>query len=289
MSKIRYAVMSDIHGNYEAFRTCVDYVLGQGIDKFIFLGDYLGEFPNPQDTMKLIYELRDKYECYFVRGNKEDYWLDYRNNPECEWKNGTKSVGSLKYCYENLTEEDFVFFESLPLSISINKRGFGPILAFHGSPASNRQNMFENDEATNELILLHKDEFLVRGHNHWQRRINAGEHFALDVGSIGLALYAGGNVAQFAILEGDESGYTYNFVSLWYDAEKEIELIRSSGLYERAPYWCESTINLMRKGAPSNADILAEVMKEAGEGYKWYNLPEEYWEKVLKRLRIMHV
>ena len=45
------AVFSDIHGNYEAFKQCVDLVLGRGIRTFIFLGDYLGEFPYPQKTM----------------------------------------------------------------------------------------------------------------------------------------------------------------------------------------------------------------------------------------------
>ena len=51
------AVFSDIHGNYVAFQRCLDYVLARNINTFIFLGDYLGEFPYPQKTMEMLYNL----------------------------------------------------------------------------------------------------------------------------------------------------------------------------------------------------------------------------------------
>ena len=37
------AVLSDIHGNFEAFQACMDYALARNIHTFLFLGDYLGE------------------------------------------------------------------------------------------------------------------------------------------------------------------------------------------------------------------------------------------------------
>ena len=64
------AVLSDIHGNYVALETCVNYALERGIDKFIFLGDFLGELAYPQRTMKLLYSLKEKYRCWFIKGNK---------------------------------------------------------------------------------------------------------------------------------------------------------------------------------------------------------------------------
>ena len=82
------AVFSDIHGNHVAFRACLDYVLSHDITTFIFLGDYLGEFAYPQKTMEMIYELKEKYNCYFIRGNKEDYWINCKYDNNCEWKDG---------------------------------------------------------------------------------------------------------------------------------------------------------------------------------------------------------
>ena len=33
-----------------------------------------------------IYSLKEKYNCFFIKGNKEDYWLDYQANGEMRWK-----------------------------------------------------------------------------------------------------------------------------------------------------------------------------------------------------------
>ena len=79
---MKIAVLSDVHGNYIALQKCIDYVLSKGVDTFIFLGDYVGELAYPQKTMEIIYSLKEKHSCFFVKGNKEDYWLDYRANGE---------------------------------------------------------------------------------------------------------------------------------------------------------------------------------------------------------------
>ena len=75
---MKIAALSDIHGNYIALQKCIDYALDKGVETFIFLGDYVGELAYPQKTMEIIYSLKEKYNCFFVKGNKEDYWLDYR-------------------------------------------------------------------------------------------------------------------------------------------------------------------------------------------------------------------
>ena len=49
------AVLADIHGNFEAFQTCIHYALERNIKQFLFLGDYIGEFSFPQKTMELLY------------------------------------------------------------------------------------------------------------------------------------------------------------------------------------------------------------------------------------------
>lgn len=58
---MKIAVLSDIHGNYIAFRKCIDYALSNGIDTFLFLGDYVGELAYPQKTMEIIYSLKERY------------------------------------------------------------------------------------------------------------------------------------------------------------------------------------------------------------------------------------
>ena len=66
---MKLAIMSDIHGNYRALQSCLEHALAQHVDTYIFLGDYLGEFPYPQKTLKILYELRSKYSCLLTSLN----------------------------------------------------------------------------------------------------------------------------------------------------------------------------------------------------------------------------
>ena len=49
---MRIAVISDIHGNHIALEECLRYLETQRVDRYVFLGDYLGEFPYQQKTME---------------------------------------------------------------------------------------------------------------------------------------------------------------------------------------------------------------------------------------------
>lgn len=99
---MKIAVMSDIHGNYIALQRCLAHALEQNVDAYIFLGDYLGEFPYPQRTLEILYELKQNASCIFIRGNKEDYWLNRRKDQNCDWKSGNRSVMAMIYNY-NMT------------------------------------------------------------------------------------------------------------------------------------------------------------------------------------------
>ena len=105
------AVFSDIHSNHSALQACFDYAVGKGITNFILLGDYVSDCPNPQKTMQLIYVMKQYFNCWMIRGNREDYFLNYRKNGLNNWHRGSAS-GSLLYTYQNLTDRDFNLFDS---------------------------------------------------------------------------------------------------------------------------------------------------------------------------------
>ena len=62
------AVLSDIHSNHIAFETCLKYLETQNIDAYCLLGDYVGEFPGLEETMKILYELPNIAPCYIRKG-----------------------------------------------------------------------------------------------------------------------------------------------------------------------------------------------------------------------------
>ena len=57
---MRFAVISDIHNNFEAFRSIVDDIERQEVDKICCLGDLLGYGPEPLKCVDLMLELREK-------------------------------------------------------------------------------------------------------------------------------------------------------------------------------------------------------------------------------------
>ena len=142
------AVMSDIHGNYIALQKCIDYALNRDVDTFIFLGDYVGELAYPQKTMEIIYALKEKYRCFFVKGNKEDYWLDYQANGEMGWNECDSTTGSLYYTYNNLKQKDLEFFKSLSHTAELEFDGFPSITICHGSPQKVNEKLLPNNEKT---------------------------------------------------------------------------------------------------------------------------------------------
>ena len=110
---MKIAVISDIHGNYQALKRCLEDSISQDVDAYIWLGDYLGEFPYPQDTMKTLYNMQTRYPCYFLRGNKEDYWINRRKDTFCDWKDGNHSIMAMIYTYENLKATAPVMAEAI--------------------------------------------------------------------------------------------------------------------------------------------------------------------------------
>ena len=51
---MKIAVLSDIHGNYIALKKCIIDAKEHNVDRYVFLGDYLGEFPYPHRTLDIL-------------------------------------------------------------------------------------------------------------------------------------------------------------------------------------------------------------------------------------------
>lgn len=299
---MKLAVLSDIHGNYTALKTCLDYIFQEKADAFIFLGDYVGELAYPRRTMELLYELNAKYTCYFIKGNKEDYWLDYRGTPEPErkWKEADSTTGMLYYAYQQLEERDMQFFESLQPSREILFEGEGlPSLTIcHGSPENVKQKLLPNDGKTIAVLQKCPTGIILCGHTHIQGEIcykegkSAGNERTgtnkciYNPGAVGTPLESDGKT-QFMLLHGENAQWTPEFVSLEYDVEQVIKELYEERLFEKAPGWCKVTERMLREGKPSHGEVLARAMKlckEATGVCNWPEIPEEYWEQAIEEM-----
>lgn len=285
---MKIAVFSDIHANYIAFQKCLNYALEQRIDTFIFLGDYLGEFAYPQRTMDLIYSLKEQYTCFFIKGNKEDYWINRKYDEGCVWKNGNHTVGALQYCYEHMAEQDISFFESMPICQEIRLEGAAPILACHGTPYKNNEKLLPANSDTKRIMEECEQKYILCGHSHKQGAMEHAGKRVLNPGSVGVPLDSGGRT-EFMILHQNAGEWEYEFVCLDYDRERVIQELKESGLEDKAPYWCQVTKQVLRTGETSHASVLGKAMKlcneETGDS-KWYDIPDKYWEQALMEMNM---
>ena len=280
------AVFSDIHGNHAAFGKCIEYALKRQIHTFIFLGDYLGEFPYPQKTMEILYSLKEKYTCFFVRGNKEDYWINRKYGNNCKWAHGNATTGALQYCYANQTEKDITFWESLPVCQEIVFEGLEPLLACHGSPNKNNEKLLPDDERTKNILEKCSHKYILCGHTHIQNVTLYKDKTVLNPGAVGVSLHGGGK-AQFMLLHQDGQEWRHDFISLDYDKDIVIREMQTSGLADAAPYWTQVTEHLILTGEVSHGTVLSKAMQlceEDNETCDWYNVSEKYWKRAIAEL-----
>lgn len=275
------AVMADIHGNYEALKRCTRYALERGIGTFIFLGDYLGELAYPERTMDYLYQLKKDCRCIFVRGNKEEYWLNYKSAGETGWRECDSTTGTLYETYRRLTPRDLEFFEGMEPVRSVCLENRVSFTICHGSPRGCREKMLPDSPCTYEIMEQDGTGLILCAHTHIQRKIVHKGMLALNPGSVGVPLKSGGKT-QFLILREDGSGWQEEFLSLAYPVEAEIANMYHAGLMQKAPYWSKITEHLLRTGQTEHSLVLEKAMaycrEEQGECV-WPDIPESCWKR----------
>lgn len=277
------AVFSDIHGNYSALQACIDYAVGKGITNFMLLGDYVTDCPSPQKTMEKIYVLKQYFNTYIIRGNREEYLLNYRKTGEGSWRKGSAS-GALLYTYENLTDKDFQFFEALPSYGVFEMKGLPSFEYCHGSPTNISELLYREKRNTKKVLTHLKGNYLVHGHTHIQGSYVYRGKKAINPGSVGIPWYYDGKT-QFCILHGSPKGWDEEYVQLEYNRKEIIRDFKSSDVSRYAPAWAAVSMHTIRTGVDLNQTVLLRAMRlceqERGN-VRWPNIPEKYWAIALK-------
>lgn len=280
------AVLSDIHGNYVALERCLEHAFTHSIHTFFFLGDYIGELAYPERTMQILYELSNRYQCYFIKGNKEEYWLKYRAEGEKGWKYKNSTTGALLYAYNSLNNRDLEFFAQLQPVQEIVIDKMPSVIICHGSPYKVGEKLLPDDARTIDIMNRVNSSVILCGHTHVQQKIVHNEKCVLNPGAVGMPLLSEGKT-QFLILHGNDSKWTEEFISLEYDVDRVIKDMHEVKLNELAPYWSLITENILRKGHVSHGIILSRAMelckKETGDCV-WPNIPEECWAQAVDEI-----
>ena len=66
---MRYAILSDIHGNLEGLNTVLEHANSKGVDRYVCGGDVVGYNANPKECMDIVRGL----DMPCVMGNHDEY------------------------------------------------------------------------------------------------------------------------------------------------------------------------------------------------------------------------
>lgn len=281
---MRIAVMGDIHGNIVALERCYREAIWRGADSFIFLGDYTADLPNPREVMDMLYEINKEFPCYFIKGNKEGYWINHRNNMnKDEWSDYNSSSGMLYYTYSQLTDEDVDFFEQLPISRRLDFEGVSSIIICHGSPFVSNENMVRGTKQIKDIVKKTDAPYILCAHTHRQWKWEWEGKTVINPGSVGLPLGSEGKT-QFAIIESVDGKWQEELITLSYDRNKVLKEIEEKGLALHAPAWTELTKRTLADGESHHMPGLEKAyqlcVQEFGE-CNWQNIPEKCWQEAL--------
>ena len=277
------AVLSDIHGNDIALKSCLEYLKDKNIDTYCFLGDYTGELPGIEKTMKMLYDLRDSHKCYFLRGNKENYQLDDLGKEYPEWDDYPSTIGMLRYANKHLTKEDVEFFNSLPITATVKTEGMPDIVICHGSPRKVSEKFANNPQSLMEVVSETPAEYIICGHTHKVTDIEYESTRILNPGSVGVSIDVPYGY-HFMILHDNNGAWEPEFITLPADADALLSEMKEAGLYETAPYWTRFTELLItgKCGNNTHAGMLNRAMTICNERYggcEWPKIPESCYEE----------
>lgn len=154
---MRYAVISDIHGNVEALQAVLRDIKNRSIDSIICLGDIVGYYPDPERCIELVRENVD--EC--VAGNH-----DYAAISRIDIQSFTYyAYAAMEWTRNHLSGPAKEFLGSLPLTIEKDS-----MFLTHSSPSNPQDWIYvfpDSEDAVFEAFksLVFKINFI--GHTHW--------------------------------------------------------------------------------------------------------------------------
>ncbi|KAL4157919.1 hypothetical protein PRNP1_003701 [Phytophthora ramorum] len=113
----RLLVIGDVHGCFGELQLLLEACdFRAASDRLVFVGDLVNKGPRSLDVVRFA---RDS-DALCVRGNHDDAAL----SAYYQWVQGGRALGSAKYPYvELLEEEDIAFLEQLPFSLSLPNHG----------------------------------------------------------------------------------------------------------------------------------------------------------------------
>ena len=205
---MRYAIISDIHGNYEALTAVLDVIDEMDVDGIVCLGDVVGYGANPNEVVELVRSRAD----VTVRGNHDQAAVV----PAEEAYFNSWAVQAIRWTRDELTEDNLDYLRSL-----MYESFLADVRLVHASPGEpEKWRYILSPQAAAQEFSTFDESFCFIGHSHvpmivlrtevgtselleGEVALPAGARVLMNVGSVGQPRN-GDPRACFAVLDLEE-------------------------------------------------------------------------------------
>lgn len=218
---MKYAFISDIHGNAVALDAALDYIKSEKVDEIFVLGDICYRGPEPKRALQLVQALNTKV----IKGNADEWVVRGVQKGEVPEAMLDMMNKERDWIVSHLSEEDLSYLQNLPNEMQVTLPNGIKIYACHATPTS----LFDvvlPDTDTTKLVetMMSKVEadLYLYAHIHlpFVRYIN-GKCLA-NLGSVGLPFDGQAN-SSFIIVEEIDRSFSVTIKRIPYDVNKVIK------------------------------------------------------------------
>jgi predicted phosphodiesterase len=152
---MKIAIISDIHGNYEALISVYEDIQRSMVEKIICLGDFVGYGPQPEEVAQFLMV----HDIPCVLGNHENAIL----NPATLINFNTDAMLSIEITRNLISDKTVQYISNLPINLIIDD-----ILFVHGAPPDSFRNyiVWLDDDELLEIFDHLNQQFAFTGHTH---------------------------------------------------------------------------------------------------------------------------
>lgn len=263
---MRFAILSDIHGNGDALDAVLDSAKQKNIDEFIVAGDIVTDFCNDAYVIEKIRQLAK----YVIMGNREEYLLKWDDNIKEKNINKYEQYSSIRCAYESLNIEECEYIKNLPEQLEIKVNDYYSIRVCHGSPFSMYDLVYENE--TDDLIKKSfksiEQNILICGHTHYPFYKWMDKKLVINAGSVGVHYHNKLIQTGYYILDINGKDINIEFINVKYDFDLLQEKLRGTDVYKNSPIWIDLSIESIKRGEDLNLDFVKtaiDISKNKGK------------------------
>ena len=302
---MKYAIISDIHGNYHAFMAVLADAKAQGADMYLLLGDYT----YPPYSNEVAGAIRGLKDAIVIQGNGDERYKTLIGRDPLEFTH--EQFMLVYWCYQSLSCENLEYLVNLPETAVVNDGGTEIFLAhaldlffrsprlrhFHSwhvrtmmedTPFTHEQYLARAEEellarpgAAREILAMPKGVYLF-GHNHLQFYMEYDGRLFINPGSCGEPL-DWDTRAPYTMLKVDGPKWVVEERRVAYDLSPALEGLKTSGFHAHAPVWSDVMEKCLMTGKDYFSPFVMHIQETARKmGETNSPVSNGAWEEAVK-------